>query len=81
MFGVSSLPEETRPDDEKEKFESIKIPKNFVLSTWAICWISINMLVEIEIFLFTDLNIMKGVLLMSKDSWLLFNQMTIFVSS
>ena len=40
--------------------------------TWVICWRIINLFVELEIFLFIDLNIIKCVLLVRfKDSLLL----------
>ena len=51
-----------------------RIYYNFVLSTWVICRQSIKILVGLETFLFTELNTIKCVLLIFKDSSLLLNQ-------
>ena len=41
---------------DQDFFKYVVFPKNFVLSTLVICWLSINMFVQFEKSLFIDLN-------------------------
>ena len=47
-----------------------------MLSTWVISWLSINRLVELEIFVFTDLTKNVSFTDLQKNNRLLFNQIT-----